>query len=263
MDLGLKDRVAVVTGGSAGIGKATVAALLADGAKVAFCARNTERIEAVLAEFQADYGDAVYAQACDVTDRGSVAALHDAVLKKFGAVDILINNAGRSRQSTYENTTDEEWMEELQLKYFSVLFPSQAFQPQLEASDCGAIVMVSSHLGREPGPGLVATSSARAGIQNLFRSMSRELAPKGIRVNSILLGIVESDQWRRRYDALNDKTRSYEEWIGGEGAKRGIPLGRFGQPHEPAAAVVFLASPVASYITGAALEVDGGTAHYV
>ena len=263
MDLGLKDKVAVVTGGSAGIGKATVTAFLEDGVRVAFCARNGERLVAAAKELSAIHGDAVFAHTCDVTDKQSVDAFHGLVLDKFGAVDILVNNAGRSHQSTFLNTSDEEWMEELQLKYFSVIYPTRAFLPELEASSAGAIVVVSSHLGREPGPRLVATSSARAGVQNLLRSMSRELAPKGIRVNSILLGVVNSDQWQRRYDALNDKDKSYEEWLVDQAQTHPIPLGRFGEPHEPAAAVVFLASPAASYICGAALEVHGGNAHYV
>ena len=263
MDLGLKDRVAVVTGGSAGIGKATVEALLAEGCKVALCARNEDRLAEVANALRGQYGDSVLAVPCDVTNGESVSALHDAVLAKFGQVDILVNNAGRSHQSTFENTSDEEWREELELKYFSVIYPTRAFLPDMAASDIGNIVVVNSHFAREPGPGFVATSSARGGIQNLIRSMSQEFAAKGIRVNAILLGIVESDQWRRRYDALEDKTQSYEEWIGVQGAARNIPLGRFGKPEEPAAMVTFLASQKASYITGASVEVDGGTSHYV
>ena len=263
MDLGLKDKVAVVTGGSAGIGKATVAALRAERAKVAFCARGEERIAAVTSELDKIYSGNVVGLPCNVIDADSVKSFHDAVLAKFGQVDILVNNAGRSHQSTFETTSDEEWREELELKYFSVIYPTRAFLPHLEESESGAIVIVNSHFAREPGAAFVATSSARGGIQNLLRSMSREFAAKGIRVNGILLGIVESDQWRRRYDALEDKSETYEEWIGLAGRSRNIPLGRFGRPEEPAAMVTFLASPVASYITGASVEVDGGTSHYV
>ena len=109
---------------------------------------------------------------------------------------------------------------------------------------------------------MVCTSAARAGVQNLLKSLANELAPD-VRVNSILLGIVVSGQWHRRFEAREDKSVSLEDWLRAEAAKRHIPLGRFGEPHEPANAIVFLASPAASYITGARLEVSGGTSRFV
>ena len=151
----------------------------------------------------ADHSDAqLFAAPCDVLDKDSVANFAEKTIDRFGSVDTLINNAGQARVSKYEDTSDEAWREELDLKFFSVLRPSKAFQPYLEKSDNAAIACTSSLIARQPEPHVVATSAARAGQLSLIHSMARELAPKNIRVNSILIGVVESAQWQRRYDAL-------------------------------------------------------------
>jgi NAD(P)-dependent dehydrogenase (short-subunit alcohol dehydrogenase family) len=262
MDLGLKGRVAVVTGGSSGIGLATAGRLLADGAKVAICARGKERLEQAAAKLAESHRDAVFAAPCDVLDKPQVAAFRDAVLGRFGTVDILINNAGQGRISTFADTADEDWEAELRLKFFSLIHPTRAFLPALEKSDAASIVSVNSLLARQPEPHMVCTSAARAGVLNLIKSLSVELAPKGIRVNSILLGVIVSGQWERRFAAQARSGQSKDDWLREQAQARHIPLGRFGKPEEAAAAAIFLASPAAGYITGATLDVAGGVSRY-
>jgi len=180
------------------------------------------------------------------------------VAARFGAADILINNAGQGRVSTFADTTDDAWLEELELKFFSVIRPTRAFLPQLERSDAGAIVCVNSLLARQPEPHMVATSAARAGVLNLVRSLATELAPRRIRVNGILIGLVESGQWRRRFATQAAPGETWEAWTAALAARKDIPLGRLGRPEEAAHAMVFLASPLASYTTGSFIDVSGG-----
>ena len=262
MDSGLKDKVAIVTGGSSGIGFATAGLLLGEGAKVAICARGEERLQTALLQLKAEFVEAeVFAQPCDVLDEKQVAALVETVTGRWGGVDILINNAGRGRQTTFMETTDAAWREELNLKFFSLIYPIRAVYPSMKERGGGRIINVNAVLSRQPEAHMVATSSARSGVLNLTKSLSTEFAPDNILVNSINIGTVKSGQWKARFEKYSQGggTMTEEEWLRGEAAKRGIPLGRVGEPEEVAHAIVFLASAGASYITGASLDVAGGT----
>jgi NAD(P)-dependent dehydrogenase (short-subunit alcohol dehydrogenase family) len=263
VDLGFKNRIAVVTGGSSGSGLVAARLLLGEGARVAICGRDANRLETAKRELMTLPGADVLAQSCDVLNRADVERFAHAVAAWSGdKVDVLVNNAGQGRVSTFATTSDDDWRQELELKIFSQTLPIQVFKSLLERSDAPAIVGVNSLLALQPEPHMVATAAARASVQSLLKSLSVEFAPR-IRVNSILLGLVESGQWQRRFETRADKAETRDAWFANLARSKHIPLGRLGQPEEAARAILFLGSPVASYITGASLEISGGVSRHI
>ncbi|MFJ8930837.1 MULTISPECIES: SDR family oxidoreductase [unclassified Streptomyces] len=253
MDLGLADRTYVVTGGSSGVGLATVRALLDEGANVATCGRDADRLKKLGTH------ERLFTATCDVRDADAVRGFVAASAQAFDGrrIDGLVNNAGQSRMKRLDDTTEDDWRDELELKFAGVLNPLQAAREYLRASDAASVVNVNAVLAKQPEPRLITTSAARAGILNLSKSLSQELASDGIRVNSVCLGLIDTGQWTRRHAAA-DSGMSYEDWQAELAADRGVSLGRLGRAEEVAYAIVALLSPRASYITGTAIDVCGG-----
>jgi NAD(P)-dependent dehydrogenase (short-subunit alcohol dehydrogenase family) len=263
MNLELQDKVAVVTGGTSGIGLATARTLLDEGAAVAICGRDEARLAAATSSLIGNSAaDRLLAVPCNVLDKDAVARLASAVAQWRGRCDILVNNAGQARMSTFADTTDEAWREELELKFFSQIYPVRAFKPMLDKSGSAAILTVNSLLAYQPEPYMVATAAARAGAQSLVKSLAREFAPR-IRVNSVILGLIDSGQWERRFVVREDKAQTREEWFAEVARSRHIPMERLGRSDEVARAIVFLCSPAAGFITGAQLEISGGRSRYI
>ena len=263
MDLELQDRVAVVTGGTSGIGLATARLLLREGVAVAICGRDEARLAAAKASLLGNAAEKqLLALACDVLNKHAVERFAGAVEQWAGRCDILVTNAGQARMSTFADTSDEAWREELELKFFSQIHPIRAFKPLLDRSDAAAILAVNSLLAYEPEPHMVATAAARAGAQSLVKSLAREFAPR-IRVNSVMLGLVDSGQWERRFVARKDQAQTREQWLADVARDKHIPMERLGEPDEVARVIAFLCSPAAGFITGAQLEISGGTSRHI
>ncbi|MBM9592993.1 SDR family oxidoreductase [Roseitranquillus sediminis] len=255
MLIDLTGRTALVTGASSGLGKAVAARLAASGARVAVLARGEDALAAAADAIRAEAKGEVLPIPCDITDPAQRDAAMGQATDRFGAVDILVNNAGSSRRGEVETLTRDGVVEDLDLKLLAPLALIQAVVPTMKERRWGRIVNVSAVVGKAPDGGSMPTSLSRAAGLSMTRTLSRELAPWNILVNALCVGKIKSGQWERRYEA-SGKAQSYEEFLAP--VAKTIPLGRMGEAEEFANAACFLVSDQASYITGAAINVDGG-----
>ena len=257
MDLGLKDRVVILTGASRGIGRAAAAAFAAEGARLAVCSRNAEELRAALgAEGVPD--DRLLAVQADVGRAADVEAFVGAALGRYGTIHVLVNNAGAGLPAAFDELPDDRWGAALDQNLWSVIRVTRAVLPAMKAGGGGRIINIAALSGLRPRLGQVASNVAKAGVVSLTRSLAAELAPHNILVNAVCPGMVLTTRWAARVAKMAEEQGISEQEAKHRMAGYGIPLGRFGDPEESAGIILFLASRHATYITGTAIEVDGG-----
>jgi len=257
MNLGLKDRVALVAASSQGIGRATAEAFAAEGCLVAMCARNRETLQAAAEKIRKQYGVEVLADAFDVTDAAAVGRFVSAVAEKFGSVDICVTNAGGPPARGFLDATLEEWQRALEANFLSTVYFAREVIPHMQRKRWGRIITVTSITTKQPVHDLVLSNAVRAAVVGLVKSLANEFGKDGILVNNVGPGFTATDRLKELAKARASASGKSEREIF-DGWAADAPLRRLGHPREVAETIVWLASERASYITGQTLLVDGG-----
>ena len=264
MDVRMDGRVAVITGGSTGLGLAMAKEFAASGGSVALLARKADALAAAKAEVAKAAGKAntkIEAYSCDVSKAAPIADTIKKVVADFGKIDILVNNAGISHAKPFDTVTDEDWQGDLDLKLFAAIRLARHVLPGMRERKWGRIVNVLNIGAKAPGADSTPTSVSRAAGLALTKAMSKENAQHNVLVNAMLVGLIESDQWARRHKAMG-KGETFQQFVDNM-AKGRVPIGRMGKAEEFARMACFLCSDAGSFITGVAINVDGGASPVV
>ena len=260
MDLGLSGKVALVTGASDGIGKAAATRFAIEGASVAILARTMSDLQTVAAEITSATGSKVISVSADVADEQAVKTAVSKTANELGGIDILVNNAGQGNANRFEDMTNELVDSDFGVKVKGAIFMTRYALPYLKQSDCGAICNITTAAGKAAPGGAQPTSLSRAAGISLTKAWSKEFGEHGIRVNTVCIGSIKSRQNRRHWEVAAAKDPSYtleDHWAS---YGPGIPLGRVGESEEAGDVIAFLCSPAASYVSGTAINIDGGAA---
>lgn len=258
MDLGLKDKIALVTAGSKGLGFATAAALAADGCRIALNGRDEAELEKAVGKLRSAYGAEVIGLAGDVSKPEVPQALVDGTVAAFGGLDLLLTNSGGPRPGLFEDLQEEDWQTAMDLCLLSHVRLIKAALPHLKNSSAASVLTVTSISVKQPIANLVLSNSLRNATIGLTKSLALQYASQGIRVNSILPGSTRTDRIRSlAASRAKDSGLSVAEELDRMG--KDMPLGRLAEPEEFGRAAAFLLSPAASYLTGVMLPVDGGS----
>lgn len=257
MDLGIRDRVAIVTGGSMGLGKAIARELAREKARVVISARNEARLRAAAEEIRRDTGAQVLALAADMTRPDEIRALVDETVNRWGTVEIAVANAGGPPGTKFESTAAADFERAIELNLLSTVRLAQEVAPHMKARRWGRFIALTSVSVKQPLPGLILSNTARAGVVGFVKTMATEMAPFGVLCNVVAPGYMRTGRVEElAMERARNEEREVDDVLHEIGAR--IPAGRMGEPEELAAAVAFLASDRASYVTGVTLQVDGG-----
>jgi NAD(P)-dependent dehydrogenase (short-subunit alcohol dehydrogenase family) len=252
VELGLKGKVAVVTGGTEGIGRATALRLAQEGARVAICARRQEMLDKTAVEIKKLGADAL-AVAADMSKSADVERFMKAVIGRFGRIDILVNNAGASARGKFLEVDDKTWGADLELKVFGAIRCTRLAVPHMKKQGGGRIINITISSAKQPGAESMPTSVSRAAGLAITKALSKEYAADNILVNTVCIGKIKSGQHERRYTKQGISAEDYYRQTA-----KDIPLGRVGEAEEVASVIAFLASDAASYVTGTSINLDGG-----
>lgn len=255
MELGLQDKVALITGGSKGIGLATAIALSREGAKVAILARNAEQLEEATFQIENLTEGEVLAIQADVTSEADCQRAIEETVQHFGSLHILVNNAGTSAAAPFDKISADAWRQDLDLKLFGAIHCSRFAIPHMREAGGGSIVNITTSAAKTPPASSLPSSVSRAAGQALTNAMSKDLGADQIRVNTVCIGTIRSDQIEKVWKKVAPEL-TWDEFA--RNPKHDIPLGRIGNAEEAANVITFLASGAASYVTGTSINIDGG-----
>lgn len=257
MDLGLKGKTALVTGGNKGIGAASARRLASEGVSLLLTARNQEQLDGLAKEIRSEHGVACHTVAADLTERGSADRIVAAALDALGHVDILVSSAGAAAGGFFADLTDQDWEDALALKFHGTIRMMRAVLPHMRERKTGRIVTIAGVAGKQPGPRMLPSGAANAALLVVTTGLAQDVAADGIVVLTINPGGVKTERWNTLMTNMGKAAGTSAEEVEA-GMMKEVPMGRLGEPDDIARLVTFLSSDAAGYMTGTSVTADGG-----